>query len=70
MISSALKLPAYARHGIAEAWLIDLKGGFIEIYREPASKGYRKLLRSDRSEAIAPMLISEARLPLTEIWPT
>ena len=22
-----IKLPAYARHGIAEAWLIDLKGG-------------------------------------------
>jgi Uma2 family endonuclease len=65
-----IKLPAYARHGIAEVWLIDLKGGTLEIYREPGSKGYRKLLRPDRSETIAPALISEARLPLTEIWPT
>jgi Uma2 family endonuclease len=65
-----IKLPAYARRGIVEVWLIDLKGGTLEIYREPGRKGYRKLLRPDRSETIAPALISEARLPLTEIWPT
>ena len=64
-----IKLPAYERHGISEVWLIDLKGGILEIYREPG-KGYRKVWRPDRSETIAPALISEARLPLTEIWPT
>jgi Uma2 family endonuclease len=63
-----IKLPAYERHGISEVWLIDLKGGILEIYREPG-KGYRKVWRPDRSETIAPALISEARLPLTEIWP-
>ena len=65
-----IKLPVYARHGIVEVWLIDLKGGILEIHREPGSKGYRKLLRPERSEIVAPALISEARLPLIEIWPT
>ena len=64
-----IKLPLYARHGIAEVWLIDLKGGTVEIYGEPGNKGYRKLLRPERSETIAPALLSQARLPMTEIWP-
>jgi len=49
-----IKLPAYARHGIVEVWLINLNGGILEIYREPGRKGYRKLLRPDRPVTIAP----------------
>jgi Uma2 family endonuclease len=64
-----IKLPTYARHGIVEVWLIDLNGGILEIYREPGKKGYRKLLRPNRAETITPVLIDEARLPLSEIWP-
>jgi Uma2 family endonuclease len=64
-----IKLPLYAQHGIPEVWLVDLQGGILEIYLEPGSKGYRKLLRPDRGETIAPALIDEARLPLAEIWP-
>ena len=65
-----IKLPLYARHGVPEVWLIDLKGGMLEIYLEPGSKGYRKLLRPDRREAITPSLVEGVRLPLAEIWPT
>jgi Uma2 family endonuclease len=64
-----IKLPMYARQGIAEVWLIDLKSGTIEIYREPSSKGYRKLLRPERSDTIAAALLGDVRLPITEIWP-
>ena len=31
------KLPLYARAGIAEAWLIDLDAGRLEIHRDPAT---------------------------------
>jgi Uma2 family endonuclease len=65
-----IKLPLYARHGIPEVWLIDLKGGVLEIYLEPTAKGYRKLLQPARGETITPVLANEVRLPLTEIWPT
>jgi Uma2 family endonuclease len=63
------KLPIYARHGIAEVWVIDLKTRTLEIYREPSAKGYRKLLRPERDDAISPGLLGEVRLPMTEIWP-
>ena len=64
-----IKLPLYARHGISEVWLIALKGGLLEIFLEPGSKGYRKLLRPDRGETITPLLVNAVRLPLAEIWP-
>ena len=35
-----VKVPAYARAGIAEFWLIDLSGGLVEVYRRPAGGEY------------------------------
>lgn len=34
------KLPAYARAGIGEVWIIDLHAGAVEVYREPNFLGY------------------------------
>lgn len=35
-----LKLPLYARHGIAEVWLVVLEAQQVEVYREPTAQGY------------------------------
>lgn len=35
-----VKLPLYARHGIPEAWIVDLHGGHLLIHRVPHSGGY------------------------------
>jgi Uma2 family endonuclease len=37
------KLPLYARHGIPEAWLVDLPAGILEIHREPGEGGYGQI---------------------------
>jgi Uma2 family endonuclease len=50
-------------------WLIDLVSGTPEIHREPTPRGYRQLLRPERSEAITPALMANVHLPLGEIWP-
>lgn len=39
------KLPLYARHGIPEAWLVDLPAGVLEIHREPGEEGYTRVER-------------------------
>lgn len=36
-----LKLPIYARAGIAEVWLVDLSARRVEVYRQPTPDGYR-----------------------------
>ncbi len=35
-----VKLPLYARHSVAEAWIVDLEAGRIEVYRSPGPDGY------------------------------
>lgn len=34
------KLPLYARHGVPEVWIVDLRGAAVEVYRLPAQDGY------------------------------
>ncbi|MDZ7753956.1 MAG: Uma2 family endonuclease [Gammaproteobacteria bacterium] len=50
------KLPLYARHGIPEAWLVDLPAGVLEIHREPEEGAYTRLDRlSPRDLAAVPL---------------
>lgn len=35
-----LKLPMYARQGVKEAWLVDLKKNRVEVHRKPTKSGY------------------------------
>ena len=47
-----VKLPLYARSGIAEVWLVDLNAGVIERHTEPSENGYRLLRRAGRGETL------------------
>ena len=46
------KLPAYARAGIPEAWLVDLAHQVIEGYREPGAEGYQVVKTFKRGEEL------------------
>lgn len=46
------KLPLYARAGIPEAWLVDLRAGAIERHTNPSRDGYGVALRVGRGEEI------------------
>ena len=35
-----IKIPPYARHGIAEVWLVDIENGQFTIHRDPQGHGY------------------------------
>ena len=37
-----VKLPLYAHSGVAEAWLVNIPEGQVEIYSDPASGAYRR----------------------------
>lgn len=47
-----VKLPLYARSGIAEVWLVDLNAGVIERHTEPSENGYRLVRRTGRGETL------------------
>jgi Uma2 family endonuclease len=49
------KAPLYARHGIPELWVIDLRGESIQVYREPAGTAYRSVAILGRTDSVRPL---------------
>ena len=47
-----VKLPMYARAGIAEVWLVDLNERAIERHTEPSQNGYRLVRRAMAGELL------------------
>ena len=39
-----IKIPLYAKYGIAESWLVNLNKKEIEVYQEPTKKGYTSVI--------------------------
>ena len=37
------KAPLYARHGVAELWIVDLATRSVRVHREPGVEGYRSV---------------------------
>jgi Uma2 family endonuclease len=50
------KLPLYARFGVPEVWIVDLRGAAIEVYREPTGNAYA-LKQRLTSGSLAPVLV-------------
>jgi Uma2 family endonuclease len=59
-----LKMPLYAKHGIPEAWLIDVSAARLEVYRDPGTEGYRTLLRPDRDAIVSPLALPDVNIDL------
>ena len=55
---STVKLPLYARHGVPEVWIVDLKGQRLHLFRSPADDRF-----TDESSVTDPGLTPIAALP-------
>ena len=58
----------YARHGVPEAWLLNLPEQCLEIYREPVNGKYRQVAQH-RAGQVAPERLPEAAIELTDLFP-
>jgi Uma2 family endonuclease len=63
-----VKIPLYARQGVAEAWLLDATERRLEIYRDPGPEGYRTLLRPDRDAVVAPLALPKVRVDIRALF--
>jgi Uma2 family endonuclease len=61
------KMPLYARCGIPEAWVVDVNGRVIHVFRDPGPAGYRTSLTIDSGEAVCAAL-PEARVGVSELF--
>ena len=61
------KLPAYARAGIPEVWLVNLNDQTIEVYRQPQPEGFvfKTILRA--GDKAAPQSFPDAAIDVEEL---
>ena len=62
-----VKLPLYARAGIAEVWLVALLPQVVEVYRAPNDNGYGEKRTLRRGDTLAPLHLPGAKLAIEPI---
>ena len=62
-----VKVPLYARYGIAEVWLVGLETETVEVYRGPAAQGYQNVFQSVRGQSLSPEFFPGLELGVGDI---
>ena len=62
-----VKLPLSARAGVGEAWIVDLEGAQVEVYREPAPDGYRRVETRGRGARLQPTAFPDLALAVADL---
>lgn len=62
-----IKVPAYARSGIPEVWVVDLTSMSVFVYRMPSPQGYRDRQHVRSGQTITPQAFPELDLPVDSI---
>ena len=60
------KLPLYAKFGVPEVWIVDLRRQAVEVNREPAGEAYAQKQRLT-SGSLAPALVPGARIDVAAL---
>ena len=63
----AQKLKAYACAGIAELWIVNLKGNMIEVYRDPSDESYGSKRIARGNERVAPLAFPDVKITVSKI---
>jgi Uma2 family endonuclease len=62
-----VKVPFYARHGIAEVWLVDLERRRVTVFRDPGVGGYGSEIEMAEG-VLSAGLLPEAQLRLGDLF--
>lgn len=63
-----VKLALYARSGIPEVWIVNLKSGEVEVYRSPAGESYSSMARIGPSGELTIEAIPGIAIPAAKIF--
>ena len=69
-IDLGVKTRLYARAGIAEYWVADLRGRRIVAHRSPSDGVYGEILVFESGDALAPLAHPDRRQPVESLLPT
>jgi Uma2 family endonuclease len=63
----SIKMPLYARAGILEVWLIDLRHRLVLVHREPTADCYRLVTTARGGERLAPLAFPDRELAVSDL---
>jgi Uma2 family endonuclease len=63
----AVKRSLYARHGIPEFWIVNIKGGEVEVCRDPSGEEYKSVIPVGRDGVLEPALLPGVRIPVSAL---
>ncbi len=56
------KRALYARHGVAEYWVVDVQGRRIYVYSEPTADGYAQVLECSAADTASPRALPTVQI--------
>ena len=62
------KVPLYARSGIPEVWLVNLRDQVVEVFRESTAQGYADATRIEHGQRIASLAFPDLVLGVDELF--
>ncbi len=62
-----IKIPLYGRSGVREAWLVDLQGRAVEVYRSPSADGYDAVERVAPPGILRPQALEGVEVSVEEV---
>jgi len=63
-----VKVPLYARHGIAEVWVVDLDAGVMRFFRRPAGGAYTDITASETPRTVSPQALPGVTVDLAPLF--
>ena len=64
-----LKANNYAKSGIADYWVIDVKNRQLHVFREPTQNGYQSEVILSADDSISPLQFSDLSIAISEMLP-
>jgi Uma2 family endonuclease len=64
-----VKVPLYARCGIAEAWVVDVNERDVRVFRDAAATGYSTTVAVGVGQRVACVAVPEIDVEVGELFP-
>jgi hypothetical protein len=66
----AISVDEYARHGVPEAWVVDLQDRCVRVFRDPTASGYRTRFTVSASERVTALAPAHVVVDLSAVLPS
>lgn len=68
-LDRGVKLPIFARTGVAETWIVDINERVIDVFTEPTDEGYRHTERFEPGQVVTPGAFPDVQIPVEDLLP-